>query len=56
MRSSLAAEGTDKSVDQCMQELREIIRGEQMDAGLSALIPRLEKAVLESEQTASATG
>ncbi len=50
VRSSLAAEGTDKSVDQCMQELREIIRGEQMDAGLSALIPRLEKAVLESEQ------
>src|SRR5690606_28051861 len=50
VRSSLAAEGTDKSVDQCMQELREIIRGEQMAAGLSALIPRLEKAVLESEQ------
>lgn len=50
VRSSLAAEGTDKSVDQCMQELREIIRGEQMDAGLSALIPRLEKAVLDSEQ------
>lgn len=50
VRSSLAAEGTDKAVDQCMQELREIIRGEQMDAGLSALIPRLEKAVLDSEQ------
>ncbi|MHC5347247.1 GGDEF domain-containing protein [Metapseudomonas furukawaii] len=50
VRSSLAAEGTDKAVDLCMQELREIIRGEQMDAGLSALIPRLEKAVLDSEQ------
>ncbi|MNZ12763.1 Response regulator PleD [compost metagenome] len=50
VRSSLAAEGADKAVDQCMQELREIIRGEQMDAGLSALIPRLEKAVLDSEQ------
>ncbi|BAN45811.1 GGDEF domain-containing protein [Metapseudomonas resinovorans] len=50
VRSSLAAEGSDKAVDQCMQELREIIRGEQMDAGLSALIPRLEKAVLDSEQ------
>ncbi|AOE82628.1 GGDEF domain-containing protein [Pseudomonas sp. TCU-HL1] len=50
VRSSLAAEGSDKAVDQCMQELREIIRGEQMDAGLSALIPRLERAVLDSEQ------
>ncbi|WP_337056054.1 GGDEF domain-containing protein [Pseudomonas sp. USHLN015] len=50
VRSSLAAEGTDKAVDQCMQELREIIRGDQIDAGLSALIPRLEKAVLDSEQ------
>ncbi|MWV10941.1 diguanylate cyclase [Pseudomonas sp. R-28-1W-6] len=50
VRSSLAAEGADKAVDQCMRELREIIRGEQMDAGLAALIPRLEKAVLESEQ------
>ena len=43
VRSSLAAEGTDKAVDQCMQELREIIRGDQIDAGLSALIPRLER-------------
>lgn len=50
VRSSLAAEGSDKAVDQCMQELREIIRGDQIDAGLSALIPRLEKAVLDSEQ------
>ncbi|MFC5696073.1 GGDEF domain-containing protein [Pseudomonas sp. GCM10022186] len=49
VRSSLAAEGSDKAVDQCMQELREIIRGEQIDAGLAALIPRLEKAVLDSE-------
>ncbi|MGH8436681.1 MAG: hypothetical protein ACRERX_19945, partial [Pseudomonas sp.] len=50
VRSSLAAEGTDKAVDQCMQDLREIVRREDMDAGLSALIPRLEKAVLDSEQ------
>ncbi|WP_437879978.1 GGDEF domain-containing protein [Pseudomonas sp. LRF_L74] len=50
VRTSLAAEGSDKSVDQCMQELREIIRGDQMDGPLSALIPRLEKAVLDSEQ------
>jgi diguanylate cyclase len=50
VRSSLAAEGADKAVDQCMQDLREILRRDDMDAGLSALIPRLEKAVLDSEQ------
>lgn len=49
VRSSLAAEGTDKAIDQCMQELREIIRRDDMDNGLSALIPRLEKVALESE-------
>ena len=50
VRSSLAAEGSDKAVDQCMQELRELIRGDRMDAGLAGLIPRLERAVLDSEQ------
>lgn len=50
VRSSLAAEGADKAVDQCMQDLREILRRDDMDGGLSALIPRLEKAVLDSEQ------
>ena len=50
VRSSLAAEGSDKSVDQCMQDLREVLRRDDMDAGLSALIPRLEKTVLDSEQ------
>jgi len=50
VRSSLAAEGADKAVDQCMQDLREILRRDDMDAGLSALIPRLEKTVLDSEQ------
>jgi diguanylate cyclase len=49
VRSSLAAEGTDKAVDQCMQELRDILRREDIDAPLSGLIPRLEKAVLDSE-------
>ena len=49
VRSSLAAEGTDKAVDQCMQELRDILRREDIDAPLSALIPRLEKTVLDSE-------
>ncbi|MDF2641307.1 MAG: diguanylate cyclase [Pseudomonas sp.] len=50
VRSSLAAEGTDRAVDECMKEMREIVRKDDMDAGLAALIPRLEKAVLESEQ------
>ena len=50
VRSSLAAEGSDRAVDQCMKEMREIVRRDDMDAGLAALIPRLEKAVLDSEQ------
>ncbi|MEX6500505.1 GGDEF domain-containing protein [Pseudomonas zhanjiangensis] len=50
VRSSLAAEGADKAVDQCMQELRETLRRGDMDAGLAALIPRLEKTLLDSEQ------
>ncbi len=50
VRSSLAAEGTDKAVDQCMKEMREILRRDDMDAPLGELIPRLEKAVLDSEQ------
>ncbi|MBX8488989.1 diguanylate cyclase [Pseudomonas cichorii] len=50
VRSSLAAEGTDRAVDECMKEMREIVRKDDMDAGLAALIPRLEKAVLDSEQ------
>ncbi|MHC8364513.1 GGDEF domain-containing protein [Pseudomonas sp. ZT5P21] len=50
VRSTLAAEGTDRSVDQCMKEMREVIRTNDMDAGLAALLPRLEKAVLDSEQ------
>ncbi len=49
VRSSLAAEGVDKVVDQCMQDLRELLRRDDMDAGLAALIPRLEKSVLDSE-------
>jgi diguanylate cyclase len=50
VRSSLAAEGADKAVDQCMLELREILRRDDMDAALSALIPRLEKTALDAEQ------
>lgn len=50
VRSTLAAEGSDKVVDQCMKEMREVIRSDNMDAGLAGLIPCLEKAVLDSEQ------
>ncbi|MBV7494871.1 diguanylate cyclase [Pseudomonas sp. NPDC086112] len=50
VRSTLAAEGTDRAVDQCMKEMREVVRTDDMDAGLAALLPRLERAVLDSEQ------
>ncbi|MGX1172208.1 diguanylate cyclase [Pseudomonas sp. R151218B TE3479] len=50
VRSTLAAEGSDRVVDQCMKEMREVVRTDDMDAGLAALLPRLEKAVLDSEQ------
>ncbi|WDH35526.1 GGDEF domain-containing protein [Pseudomonas chlororaphis] len=50
VRSTLAAEGTDRAVDQCMKEMREVVRTDDMDAALAALLPRLEKAVLDSEQ------
>jgi len=50
VRSTLAAEGTDRAVDQCMKEMREVVRTDDMDAALASLLPRLEKAVLDSEQ------
>ena len=50
VRSTLAAEGTDRAVDLCMKEMRDIVRSDDMDAALAALLPRLEKAVLDSEQ------
>lgn len=50
VRSTLAAEGTDRVVDECMKEMRDVVRTDDMDAGLAALLPRLEKAVLDSEQ------
>ena len=50
VRSTLAAEGTDRTVDQCMKKMREAVRTDDMDAPLAALLPRLEKAVLDSEQ------
>lgn len=50
VRSTLAAEGSDLAVDKCMKEMRDVIRTDNMDAALAGLIPRLEKAVLDSEQ------
>ena len=50
VRSTLAAEGTDRAVDHCMKEMRDVVRTDDMDAALAALLPRLEKAVLDSEQ------
>ena len=50
VRSSLAAEGTDKAVDACMRELREVIRNDDLSAGLGVLMPRLEKTLLAAEQ------
>ena len=54
VRSTLAAEGSDKAVDECMKEMREVVRTDNMDAALANLIPRLEKAVLDSEQRRAA--
>ncbi|WP_028241156.1 GGDEF domain-containing protein [Stutzerimonas azotifigens] len=51
VRSSLAVEGADLAVDRCMAELREVLReDDDLDQGLTLLVPRLEKAVLDSEQ------
>ena len=50
VRSTLAAEGSDKAVDECMKEMREVVRSDTMDAALAQLIPRLERTVLDSEQ------
>lgn len=49
VRSSLAAEGVDKAIDRCMQDLRAIMRKEDMGSALEELIPRLEKTVLDGE-------
>ena len=50
VRSSLAAEGTDKAVDACMRELREVVRNDGLGAGLGGLMPRLEKTLVGAEQ------
>ncbi len=37
VRSTLAAEGTDRAVDQCMKEMRDVVRTDDMDAALAGL-------------------
>ncbi len=50
VRSSLAVEGADPVVEKCMRDLREVLRDDDLDHGLAALVPRLERAVLATER------
>ncbi|WP_313104536.1 GGDEF domain-containing protein [Stutzerimonas nitrititolerans] len=50
VRSSFAVEGGDPAVERCMQQLRAVLREGDLDDGLSALVPRLESAVLNGER------
>jgi diguanylate cyclase len=50
VRSSFAVDGADPAVEQCMRELREVLRDEDLDDRLGALVPRLERAVLDTER------
>lgn len=51
VRSSFAVDGADPAVDQCMRELRDVLRDEVQDDRLGALVPRLERAVLDTERS-----
>ncbi len=51
VRTSMAAEGNDRTVDNCMLELRELLRHQKnLDYALTGLVPRLEKALLVADQ------
>ncbi|EIK54616.1 diguanylate cyclase [Stutzerimonas stutzeri TS44] len=50
VRSSMAVEGADPAVEQCLRQMREVLRDGDLDDGLSTLVPRLEKAVLDSDR------
>lgn len=50
VRSSLALEGADPAVEQCLQQMREVLGDGDLDNGLDVLVPRLEKAVLDSDR------
>ena len=51
VRSSFAVDGADPAVEQCMRELREVLRDEIQDERLGSLVPRLERAVLDTERS-----
>ncbi|WP_213662083.1 GGDEF domain-containing protein [Stutzerimonas stutzeri] len=50
VRSSMAVEGADPAVENCLRQMREVLRDGDFDDGLSTLVPRLEKAVLDSDR------
>ncbi|EWC41450.1 GGDEF domain-containing protein [Stutzerimonas stutzeri] len=50
VRSSLAAEGADPALERCLREMRDVLREGDLDDGLGDLVPRLERAVLDSER------
>jgi diguanylate cyclase len=43
-------DGADPAVDRCMRELRELLRDGELDDRLAALVPRLERAVLDTDR------
>ncbi len=51
VRSSFAVDGADPAVEQCMRELRDVLRDDVQDERLGALVPRLERAVLATERS-----
>ena len=51
VRSSFAVDGADPAVERCMRELRDVLRDDVQDDRLGALVPRLERAVLDTERT-----
>ena len=54
VRSSFAVEGADPVIEQCMRDLREVLRDDDLDHGLASLVPRLERAVLDTERNKQA--
>ena len=50
VRCSFAVDGADPAVDRCMRELRELLRDGELDDRLAALVPRLERAVLDTDR------
>jgi len=51
VRSSFAVDGADPAVERCMRELRDVLRDDVQDDRLGALVPRLERAVLDTERS-----